>query len=195
MKKYHIIYGMTAVLLCAVISGCDAGTSSEPAESTTVTEAVETAEPANPTEPTTPAEPAESANPTESTTPAEPAEPAKPIICTVSANWAEETQAAEYSAEGDGNAKVTFTCNGTASDFKLLSLTFVDCDDEGRITYDITELYTREELTSDSPLTVVVPFFGTIPNIGISYTDEAGELQRFTLSESGYDGSLVLSSF
>ena len=70
-----------------------------------------------------------------------------------------------------------------------------EIDDEGKITYQIEELYTQETLTADTQLVVELTFMGEIPNYGISYDNHTGEIHRFTVSESGYDGSVILSPF
>ena len=49
-----------------------------------------------------------------------------------------------------------------------------------------------EVMTVDTPVAVQLGFMGTIPNYGISYVDENGDLRRFALVQSGYDGSVLL---
>lgn len=47
-------------------------------------------------------------------------------------------------------------------------------------------------MTVDTPVAVQLGFMGTIPNYGISYVDGGGNLRRFALVQSGYDGSVLL---
>ena len=49
-----------------------------------------------------------------------------------------------------------------------------------------------EVMTVDTPVAVQLGFMGTIPNYGISYVDGGGNLRRFALVQSGYDGSVLL---
>ena len=46
----------------------------------------------------------------------------------------------------------------------------------------------------DCPLVVQGVFYGSIPNWGVSYEDETGEIKAYSVSISGMDGSIVLSS-
>ncbi|MGN0649688.1 MAG: hypothetical protein ACI4KM_04560 [Oscillospiraceae bacterium] len=132
-----------------------------------------------------------------------PAENETAIGGVVSAQWADEflTDHAEgeyttFTADSsEFSGKIVFSADKDVSDFKLLSLTYEDMDDEGNITYSIEELYTQDTLTADMALVVELTFVGEIPNFGISYDNHTGEIQRFTLSESGYDGSVILSAF
>ena len=57
------------------------------------------------------------------------------------------------------------------------------------------ELYTKEVFRPDRQLLVRFSFIGTIPNNGISYTDDSGKTRYYSISESGMDGSLVFSEF
>ena len=121
----------------------------------------------------------------------------------VSADWAygflanhAEGEYNEFDADtSEYTGKIVFTADKDVSDFKLLALTYEDMDDEGKITYSIEEVYTQETLAADMPLVVELSFVGEIPNYGISYDNHTGEIQRFTISESGFDGAVILSEF
>ena len=54
------------------------------------------------------------------------------------------------------------------------------------------ELYALNQLTGEKPFVAEVPFYGTIPNIGIVYTTEKGVEKQFALTMSGKDGSIFL---
>lgn len=216
MKKL-ISITLTAALLTAALAGCakteNSGSNSTSSNATSSTPAQTTENaPAAPTEEATSA-PAESTTPESTTAPAEtvpaPTEEAPaaateeaplPVGSTVIADWAENVQLGENfteisADESEYQGRVVFTTDGAVSDFKLLALTFVDIDDEGHIIFDISEVYTQPALTADLPLVVNLTFIGEIPNYGISYENGTGEVQRFSLNESGFDGSLILSAF
>lgn len=95
--------------------------------------------------------------------------------------------------EDESQAKLLFTSFGTVRDFRLLSLTFVDMDDSGKMNYDIEEIYALEKLTEDRPLVVGISFFGTIPNNGIRFTNDKGETKTYALHISGENGSVLLT--
>ncbi|MGN1119220.1 MAG: hypothetical protein ACI4Q4_02605 [Oscillospiraceae bacterium] len=180
------------------------------AESSTTAETQSTV-PAEPTEITAPTEEADNsteaaASPTEEVitiVTTEEAEPDFPVGCTVSAAWAddflEQSSSADYiEAVADGGevaARVLFTTDGAVRDFTVLALTSPEIDDNGNISFESTPVCEVELLTADTPLVVVMSFLGDIPNYGVSYDNGTGEIQRFTVSESGYDGSLILSAF
>ena len=208
MKKL-ISITLTAALLTAALAGCakteNSGSNSTSSNATSSAPAQTTENaPAAPTAEATSA-PAESTTPESTTAPAETApapteEAPLPVGSTVIADWAENVQLGENfteisADESEYQGRVVFTTDGAVSDFKLLALTFVDIDDEGHIIFDISEVYTQPALTADLPLVVNLTFIGEIPNYGISYDNGTGEVQRFSLNESGFDGSLLLSEF
>jgi|GEM_PF-3063598 len=116
------------------------------------------------------------------------------------AQWEADSpfERAEYeivtAAEGDPQAEVVFSARGEVKDFKVLSLALERVEDDGTIRFSEQVLHTRT-LTPGRPLLVRTVFYGDIPNNGISYVDENGELRRFTLSISGEDGSLQLTAY
>lgn len=118
----------------------------------------------------------------------------------VNVAWAEDVPNAEdleiYIAdEPEPSGSVLFFTYGRVTDFKILSLTLDDVAEDGTITFSTEEIYSRESLTKDSPLLVKMPFFGTIPYFGISYTDANGVTRQFAIDESGKDGSVILWEF
>ena len=213
MKKLLSIT-LTAALLTAALTGCATkeNNSSNATSSAPVQTSENAPEPAAPTEEATSA-PAESTTAETTTAPAETAsapteeapaaateEAPLPVGSVVTADWAENVQLGENfteisADESEYQGRVVFTTDGAVSDFKLLALTFVDIDDEGNIIFDISEVYTQPTLTAELPLVVDLTFIGEIPNYGISYDNGTGEVQHFSLNESGFDGSLVLSAF
>jgi|GEM_PF-518583 len=91
--------------------------------------------------------------------------------------------------------QIMLTTSYSVSEFKFLGLTFKDVDEDGRIIFDTEVLYSSEELRAERPLLVKMTFWGDTPSYGFSYIDESGTTKYFAISESGYDGSLELSSF
>ena len=57
------------------------------------------------------------------------------------------------------------------------------------------EIYSAGDVSAEKPLLVKLTFIGSIPNYGISYEDNSGAVKKFTISQSGFDGSLELTPF
>lgn len=102
----------------------------------------------------------------------------------------------EYVPEepGEPEVSVVFSAEGTIRDFTLLALDGT-IDDDGNVTYELTELYRLDELTPEKPLKAGMTFPGTVPNNGFSYVDGSGALHRCALNISGKDGSLITWEF
>lgn len=94
---------------------------------------------------------------------------------------------------GKPEAKVFFVPNKTVKKFKLIGLTFKDSDNNGKLIYDTEVLYQTKTLTAKKPLLADIEIFGTIPNLGISYVDNTGKVQKYIIYQSGKDGSVQLS--
>ncbi|MBR4022591.1 MAG: hypothetical protein IKI94_08375 [Ruminococcus sp.] len=98
-----------------------------------------------------------------------------------------------YSVEKTGNeTQILFTTDNTLQDFRLLSLFFNNIDDDGNLLYTIEDIYSHGVLTSLSPLIVEMTFYGDMPSYGVSYIDETGKRNYFSVSISGYDDSVEL---
>lgn len=91
--------------------------------------------------------------------------------------------------------KVVFQSANGVQDFKVLALQLEDVDDEGHATFSTSVVYEQPELQAGVPLVVPMAFPGDIPNNGFSYVDSQGVTRRFTVSVSGFDGSLVTAPF
>ena len=87
-----------------------------------------------------------------------------------------------------------FTVDMKVTDVNVLSLTYKDSTEDGRIIFDEEVLYTLPELTPDGALCVHLTAEGAIPAYGISYTDADGTEKRFSVNMSGEDGSLFLAA-
>ena len=101
--------------------------------------------------------------------------------------------------DGDGAAVLLFTTDSPVTEFTVLALGLTDFTEAGATIFSATPVVLEEGLDSlpegmtvDTPVAVQLGFMGTIPNYGISYVDGGGNLRRFALVQSGYDGSVLL---
>lgn len=101
--------------------------------------------------------------------------------------------------DGDGAAVLLFTTDSPVTEFTVLALELKDFTETGTAIFSAAPVVLEEGLDSlpevmtvDTPVAVQLGFMGTIPNYGISYVDENGNLRRFALVQSGYDGSVLL---
>ncbi len=101
--------------------------------------------------------------------------------------------------DGDGAASLLFTTDSPVRSFTVLTLELTDFTETGAAIFSATPVVLEEGLDSlpevmtvDTPVAVQLGFMGTIPNYGISYVDGGGNLRRFALVQSGYDGSVLL---
>lgn len=221
-KKTTFLASLAAFTI--LFTGCagdkSSGSSSEPTSSGT-TSAATTSDTAETTSQTTiqtttqdtsaPAEPTEessqpdipTAEPSTEDSTVPPGEellpPAKPWD-TVTVDYAQGDYATysivEFDVTGEeSQVRVLFTASAAVTDFKVLSLTCEDIDENGNISFSVQERYSQPEFTPDCPLIVGMEFFGSIPNNGISYVDTDGVEKRFAVDMSGEDGSLYLWEF
>lgn len=96
-------------------------------------------------------------------------------------------------SEEESAAKVAFFAQKPLKNFRVLNLEFVDADEDGNVLFQTKSMYKQKELMPDCPLVVQGVFYGSIPNWGVSYEDETGEVRTYSVSVSGMDGSIVLS--
>ena len=68
-------------------------------------------------------------------------------------------------------------------------------DENYNIIFDIDERYALDALTPENPLLVKMTFFGDLPSYGFSFDDETGKTRYFSISLSGYDGSIIVNEF
>lgn len=118
----------------------------------------------------------------------------------VRVRWADENALSafpaydEYAAySGEYEADILFVTERTLRNFKVLSISLEDVSDDGTAVFAVTELFEENPLTAERPLMVRTSFPGDMPTNGVSYTDGSGETRYFSVSESGFDGSLVLN--
>lgn len=83
--------------------------------------------------------------------------------------------------------------NADVYNFKVLSLAYENVDSAGNPVFKATELYQQEELACGMEFVIKLTMYGTIPNYGISYEDVYGKTYSYGLTESGMDGSPLLT--
>lgn len=104
---------------------------------------------------------------------------------------------AEYTSVVSGDpeyaVRLAFVTAETVTDVEFVSLRLENMDADGNPTWSTETLYSQPVLTPEKPLVAELSFPGDLPAYGIRYTDPSGTMRFFTLSQSGFDGSLVLS--
>ncbi len=92
-------------------------------------------------------------------------------------------------------SKVLIKTRKPLKHFKLVAIEYVPNTNPEDSTLRFKKtgiLHALPVLDPDKPLYAVIPIFGSIPNIGLSYTEEDGTNPIFALSISGEDGSWIL---
>jgi hypothetical protein len=97
--------------------------------------------------------------------------------------------------KGQPQIEVAICANSTVRNVKVLQLDFVSVDDNGKVSFNSTELFRKATLEPRYPLVIAITFFENIPQYGVSYEDESGRVHRFAITQSGKDGSLELMPF
>lgn len=94
---------------------------------------------------------------------------------------------------GSGTNVVIYT-DIPVKDFSVCAILAQEIEGVGAVGFSREELFSLPELTPQEPLVIGMQFDGTIPNMGISYFDEAsGERKLLSINMSGYDGSIFLA--
>lgn len=91
------------------------------------------------------------------------------------------------------STKAVLYTDGAVKDLKFLSLTNPNVDENGRMTFDKTELHSHKYITKDRPILITFTSYGDIPSYGVSVTDAVGDTVTFAITMSGEDGSLLLT--
>ena len=101
--------------------------------------------------------------------------------------------------DGPDSCCILFTTDSRVTDFTLLDLFAEDFTETGAVIFSATPVELDGErgslpsvMTTDTPVAVQLIFPGDLPAYGISYVDAGGNLRRFALVQSGYDGSVLL---
>lgn len=92
-----------------------------------------------------------------------------------------------------GVSKFSITTDNQISDLKLLSLEFVEADNNGKIKFNTEEIEKWETFSANERIDVRGDMIGSIPNYGISYK-QGNMTLKYAIVESGEDGSLSLMS-
>lgn len=98
-------------------------------------------------------------------------------------------------AKTDSTVKIVFMPKKDIKNLKFYELEFVDVDESGTLIYNTKDSLGYGELEYDEALVVETSMFGTIPNVGFSFTDGSGKIKCFSISESGKDGSIEIEEF
>ena len=117
----------------------------------------------------------------------------------VRAMWASGEWNGDYDwidlSTGEPVSTILFVADSTVTDFQISSLFLESVDDAGNMEFSVTPLYTQDSLTPAWALVVDLTFYGDLPSYGISYVDANRQLWRFTITISGYDGSILLTEY
>ena len=117
----------------------------------------------------------------------------------VSAEYLTDKLLSEYKSfeefvEFPGYQKILIKTNMTVKQFKFIEVEF--SMDEDSYSFVVKSVpYSISELIPDKPFVVTWLEIGLMPHRGISFVDEYNVTRYFTLSQSGVDGSLILSEF
>lgn len=101
----------------------------------------------------------------------------------------------EFVTIGDSKylTKVVLKFKGDVKNLSLMTYNITDVADDGTVSADTEEVYSRKSLKSGSTLGFELEFPGDLSAYALSYTDESGEQKSFSISLSGRDGSVVLA--
>lgn len=119
----------------------------------------------------------------------------------VSVEWAKDalpgyTDYYEYEADTtEHQVQLLISTEQQLKDFTFLGLYASGTDENHNIIFDIDARYVMVALTPEKPLLVKMTFFGDLPSYGFSYEDETGQTRYFSISLSGYDGSIIVNEF
>lgn len=192
MKKWFLPVLLLCVLVCAACGQTDEQDTSWPS-------GVVFADPVDDTAQSTAPQTVAAESATEAELTAAPTESGDPSKLQV--QWAASVPESLAAAEsrsvhtGDEAVQIFFSTNRTLRDFRVLNLELADVYDDGNFQFRCQTLQQLPELTPAHPLVIETVFYGDIPNNGVSYVDENGETQYYSVSVSGLDGALLLEPF
>lgn len=110
----------------------------------------------------------------------------------VRAEWAEETAGAVVPEGVSDPVWVRFSARSPVADFRLVELTELDIDENGKLTFRPKVCTARAQLLPGETLTAGLAFPGDTPHYGVMFTDADGFVRLFAVDISGRDGSLIL---
>lgn len=108
-------------------------------------------------------------------------------------NTGESDADTEVYVDWNSDSAVIFYADATVDDFKVLSLSLEEVDENGKYTFLVEQEKNYGTIVPGEPLILNMEMIGTIPNNGISYVNSRGETKTFAIEVSGYDGSLFLT--
>ena len=133
--------------------------------------------------------------------------PACPAVCSEKSPRGLDVQLGEEALAGASSyeqfvadtseyqCSIVFSAKEELKNFSVLALTLEDIDSNGKATFSEKKLHVIKRLAPRHPFLLKMTFMGTIPNYGVSYVDQKGRLRRFTVEQSGMDGSVFLAPF
>ncbi len=129
-------------------------------------------------------------------------DPAQPAAASgVRIRWADEalkgalTHETFAATKNQPQIEVAICAERSVKNVKVLKLDFADVDENGKIRFNIAEMFHKDTLEPRHPLVIAIAFFENIPQYGVSCEDESGRVHRFAITQSGKDGSLQLMPF
>lgn len=96
-------------------------------------------------------------------------------------------------SDGEFKTEIVFTAENNVKDLEFYGLTLEHFTDDGIARFSKMNLDGVDELKKGESVAVTIEFIGDIPNYGLSYKDESGNVRYFSIDESGKDGSLYLT--
>ena len=93
----------------------------------------------------------------------------------------------------ESSSFVVFFADTKVKDFEYFTIA-IPYGDKIEYTYEKPVLH-YDDLSANKSLIIQMDMPETIPFYGISYKDENGDVVRFAIHVSGYDGSIVLENF
>lgn len=92
--------------------------------------------------------------------------------------------------ESEYTVKIAFSTDKQIKDVNITSLTY---EEHGFVVDSV--LYTIDKIDSNTAFVIGVVFYGDMTTYGVSFTDLNNETHYYSLSQSGFDGSLVANEY
>ena len=193
MKRTTVVLSILLIATMLLVQACAPKSSNEPTETEPIATSTPELPPADTVEETQ--EPETAPVETEEVEATEEAELEMPVMV----QRKEEVELSDYAEfvadSSEHQMELVFSAKQSVEDFNFLALTFNESAEADKVSFHTEELYHMDRLDPDYPLVVQLTFLGTIPNYGISFKDASGQTRYFSVSESGKDGSLLLTEF
>jgi len=92
--------------------------------------------------------------------------------------------------ESEYTVKIAFSTDKHIKDVNITSLKY---EEHGFIVDSV--LYTIDKIDNNTAFVIGVVFYGDMTTYGVSFTDLNNETHYYSLSQSGFDGSLVANEY